>query len=361
MKRKICFICLNNLYLVPYLSKYVEATDISYDVVYWNRHGVKETSSADSLFPFEYTLDESLSKIQKVIGYMKFRSFAKKIIKENQYAGIVLLSTSAGMLLKTELKKNYPQKYIIDIRDYTMEKNPLFFAIEKDLIKNSAVAVISSAGYENFLPKHDYIVSHNDIKIPSSIIRYFREDRLRMKDNKINISFIGLIRFHEQNKKIIAKFANDERFVINFIGKDALALRQYCQDLKVNNVNLIDQFPPEKTIDYYKMTDIINNLYGNNSKLLDYALSNKLYYAALLGMPILVCPNTFMEEIACGYGFGYSVDLNSKNVCDDIYSYYSNIDWGNFHEDCDRFLLTVNNDNQLFKKAMKNYILNITK
>ncbi|PFM94377.1 capsular biosynthesis protein [Bacillus sp. AFS075960] len=358
MKAKICFVCLSNMYLVPYLSKYEENIDNPYDVIYWNRHGVKETSSAENLFPFEYQMNENLSKKQKLVGYIKFRAFAKSILEKNNYDGVIVLHTTTGILLKSVLKKYYKKKYIIDIRDYTMEKNPLFYAFEKDLIEHSALAVISSKGYESFLPKYDYVLSHNDISISKSTIRDFRNTKI-INENKISISFIGLIRFHEQNKKVIARFANDQRFVLNFIGADAFALRSYCENLKVSNVNLIDRFPPEKTMDYYKMTDMINNLYGNNSMLLDYALSNKLYYAALLGLPILVSPDTYMEEVACNYGFGYSVDLNSDTVCDDIYHYYRNIDWEEFYDSCDQFLLDVNADNEKFKKAINNYILDI--
>ncbi|MEH7461455.1 capsular biosynthesis protein [Bacillus thuringiensis] len=358
MKAKVCFVCLSNMYLVPYLSKYLENIDIPYDVIYWNRHSMKETLPADNLFPFEYPMNENSSKKQKLVGYLKFRKFANKILEKNNYTGVIVLHTTTGILLKSALKKCYSKKYIIDIRDYTMEKNPLFYALEKDLIEHSALAVISSKGYESFLPKYDYVLSHNDISIPASIIQDFRKPKI--KENKISISFIGLIRFHEQNKRVIAKFANDERFVLNFIGADAFALRSYCEELKVSNVNLIDRFPPEKTLDYFKTTDIINNLYGNDSMLLDYALSNKLYYAALLGLPILVCPNTYMEKVACSYGFGYSVDLNADTVCDDIYNYYTTLDWKEFYSSCDRFLLDVNMDNEKFKYAIDNYILSIT-
>ena len=107
------------------------------------------------------------------------------------------------------------------------------------------------------------------------------------------------------------------------------------------------------------MTDMINNLYGNNSMLLDYALSNKLYYAALLGLPILVSPDTYMEEVACSYGFGYSVNINSDTVCDDIYNYYKNLIGKNFTLPVS-ILLDVNKDNEQFKNAIKNYIIDIT-
>jgi hypothetical protein len=291
--KKICFISLGNLYLCPYISKYISLIDCDYDVIYWDRHGVGEDINAKQIYAFQYKMNEGTSKIKKLIGYLKFRRYAFEIIDRNDYDGIVLLQASSGVLLHSILKKKYKNKYIVDIRDYTMEKNPVFFTIEKDLIDNSALAVISSKGYVSFLPPHNYTLVHNDSFIDENIIDKF-ESKERKKD-KIVISSIGLIRFHEQNKKVILKFKNDRRFILRFIGKDAFALKEFCKVNNVNNVELIDRFPPEKTLDYYYETDIIYNLYGSNTPLLDYALSNKLYYAAKLKMPILVCEGTYYE------------------------------------------------------------------
>lgn len=291
--KKICFISLGNLYLCPYISKYISLIDCDYDVIYWDRHGVGEDINAKQIYAFQYKMNEGTSKIKKLIGYLKFRRYAFEIIDRNDYDGIVLLQASSGVLLHSILKKKYKNKYIVDIRDYTMEKNPVFFTIEKDLIDNSALAVISSKGYVSFLPPHNYTLVHNDSFIDENIIDKF-ESKERKKD-KIVISYIGLIRFHEQNKKVILKFKNDRRFILRFIGKDAFALKEFCKVNNVNNVELIDRFPPEKTLDYYYETDIIYNLYGSNTPLLDYALSNKLYYAAKLKMPILVCEGTYYE------------------------------------------------------------------
>ncbi|WP_340392691.1 capsular biosynthesis protein [Paenibacillus sp. FSL E2-0190] len=360
MNGKICFISLANLYLTPYLNKYITIINTPFDIIYWNRHAIKEESSANNLFSFNYPMNESSTKIDKLLGYVKFRRYAKRILEKNGYSGVIVLTTSAGILLNRELNKSYSKKYIVDIRDYSFEDNSVYYAIEKKMIKNSSLSVISSRGYESFLPKHNYILTHNDVSISSLIIEEFRKKNTKTIRDKISISYIGLIRFHEQNKKVIKKFANDERFNLNFIGTDSHALQPFCEELNIKNVRFVDRFPPETTLNYYKETDIINNLYGNNSNLLDYALSNKLYYAALLGIPILVSPNTYMEEVACQYGFGFSVDLNSSNVCDEIYDYYHSINWDEFYSSCDKFLESVKFDNDRFQVSIEKFIFNIT-
>ena len=356
-KKRICFISLVNLYLCPYITKYISLIDCDYDIIYWNRHGIEEDNSAKQIYAFPYKMEEGTSKLNKLIGYQKFRRYAFDIINRNDYSGIILLQTSAGILLHSILKRKYKDKYIIDIRDYTMENNPIFYFIEKSLIDNSALAVISSKGYENFLPPHNYILVHNDSFIDERMISKF-ESKERNKD-RIVISYIGLVRFHEQNKKVILKFKNDNRFILRFIGKDAFALERFCRENNVSNVELIDWFPPEKTLDYYYEADIIYNLYGNNTPLLDYALSNKLYYAAKFKMPILVCPNTYMEEVSKRYGFGFTFDLDDPNACDDLYDFYVNIDWKRFYDNCNSFLQQVKVDNLIFEDRIKTFIDNI--
>lgn len=354
-KKKICFISLGNLYLCPYISKYIPLINCDYDVIYWNRHGVEEDISAKQIYAFQDKMNEGTNKISKLIGYLKFKRYAFDIINRNNYDGVILLQTSVGILLNSILRRKYKGKYIVDIRDYTMENNPVFFTIEKNLIDNSALAVISSKGYESFLPPHKYTLVHNDSHIDESIITKF-ESKDRKKD-KIVISYIGLIRFHEQNKKVILKFKNDRRFNLKFIGKDAFALKKFCEENQVENVELIDRFPPEKTLDYYYETDIIYNLYGSNTPLLDYALSNKLYYAAKLKMPILVCEGTYMEDIS--NGFGFTLKLDDPNACDDLYNFYGKINWRQFYDNCNSFLQKVREDNLIFEDSIKRFIDNL--
>lgn len=353
MKKKICFVSLNNLYLSPYINNYISNIDSEYDAIYWNRHQINEDIGASNHFEFNYSMDEEVGKFKKIRGYLKFRQFVLKKLNNYNYDGVVLLHTSIGILIYSFLSKKYTKKFIIDIRDYTMENNPLFFFIEKKLIKKSALAIISSEGYKNFLPSHDYILDHNNIHINEEIRRKFLSKN-NNKD-KIVISYIGLIRFHEQNKEIILKFKNDERYLLKFIGKNAKYLKKFCEENDVTNVELIDRFPPEKTLDFYYETDLIYNLYGNNSPLLDYALSNKLYYALNLKIPILVCPKTYMETISINSGVGIVFDKNNPKALDKLYNDYQSIDWAELIRKSDLYLENIEQDDKKFKKFIKNF------
>lgn len=351
--KKICFVSLVNIYLLPYLKKYTTLIGDNYDIIYWNRHNIDEKINQNR-HPYERTISENASKLSKLFGYIGFSLFARKILKKNNYDYIVLLSTNSGMFLWGTLMRKYKRKFVLDIRDYTYENNRLFYYLEKKLIYNSNFTVISSEGFRTFLPVNDYFIAHNELNISKEVILEFRS---REKGNvrQYILTYIGLIRFHEQNKKIIDVFMNDSRFLIQFIGADALYLDEYVKSKKATNIILIDRFEPKDTFKLLKNTDFILNLYGNKTPLLDYALSNKLYYSAKLGIPILVCPKTYMSEISNKYKFGFDVDLTEQqeHIKNTIISFYKDIIWEDFYQHCDSFLNLVQHESELLDNKIR--------
>ena len=344
--KKVAIISLGNIYLTPYITNYLSILDdqrISYDVIYWNRHLVNDqVDSANKNYCFELKSDIEISKVRKISGYFRFIKYVKRIVNQEKYDGIIYLQTTSAVLLWFSVNRKYINRYIVDIRDYTFEHLGLYKRIEKKTVSNSYLTIISSKGYESFLPKGQYALSHNYTKVPDGIREQFRN---RKKDKeKIRISFIGLIRFMEQNKRIIKAFGNDERFELFFAGKNADNLKEFIEREGIHNVVLHDYFDKKDTLMYYVDTDIVMNLYGNHDRLLDYAISNKLYYSASLYIPILVCEDTYMEAVVRHFGLGITADVEKDNCIDLVYDYYKNINWTSFSNNCDEFITCVESD-----------------
>ena len=353
-RKKICFVGLSNIQAVPYLYKYINLLKCEYDIVYWDRKGINENCGAINHYALNYTIKANASQIQKAIGYLKFRRFASHILKEKNYDGVILLSGNVAVLLRKILKKKYCKKYLVDIRDYYKESQKWYYNAEKDVIENSAMAVISSKAYKTFLPKHKYYIVHNSQNITRKQIEQYRS-RNKINSNSIVISCIGGMRFFEQYKKVLLYFANDERYQLRFIGYGSNILKEFCKKNKITNVYLHDRFSPEKTLSFYYDTDIVMNLYGNNTPLLDYLLSNKLYYSAQLGIPILVCPNTYMEEVTVSNGFGFTFDLENESMRDKLYQYYKSIEWDDLYKNCDKFMEIVYEEEKEFYVGLNNF------
>lgn len=353
MSEKICFVHLENILAIPYLHKYTELTNTAFDIIYWNRRGLDENCGAENYYVMQYVVGDGTSKVKKLFGYIRFYTFASRILRKNRYEKVVLLTGNVAVLLKNTLLKYYDKKYIIDIRDYFLENNRYYYEAEKKLIDRSALAVISSEGYKTFLPEHDYLLVHNTPNLSEYAINQFKLEHEQWRNSKnenspIVLSFIGGVRFLEQDKKVLRFFANDDRFYVRYIGAGADQLRPFCEEIGMKNVYLLDRFSPEETLDFYLETDMVLNLYGNGTPLLDYALSNKLYYAATLNLPILVCPDTFMEKVSGQYGFGFAVELGTPACLDRLYSWYRSIDWDSFNNGCRNFMDIVRRDNKRF-------------
>jgi len=353
--RTFCFVLLGNLYLFPYMDRYLEHLDgNAFDVVYWNRDGIDEEAvGARQSYRFNTLLGLNASKWAKVWGYRSFREYAEAVLQENDYDGVILLQTAAGILLRRVLKRKYAKRYVLDIRDYTMERNKLFYLIEKAVVNTSALTVISSEAYKEFLPPSNYVVTNNYRLLDSEIVAKIRNRERNPR--KLVIAYIGFIRQQEQFKRLLGLFKNDERFELHFIGKEAEKLMPFCRENQITNVRIEGQFPSTRTIAYYDGVDVINSLNGNNTPTLDFLLSNKLYFAAQLLMPILVCPGTYMEKVAVGNGLGYALDISDPGACDKLYDYYQHINWNSFGENCNAFLEKVKLQNRNFAETIERF------
>ena len=347
---RICFVSVGNIYITPYINQYTRIIKGSYDLIYWDREGIEESVDDEGvcLIRFEKKISGKLSKL---FSYLRFRRFLIKKLKQKKYDYVILLSTIGALLLGGFLVRYYKGKFIIDVRDYTYEKNPIIYSIEKRTFKHAYKCVISSEGYKAFLPPNiDYMVVHNIRHLDCSTVERIRN---RNKEKTIlNISYIGFVNYQDQFKKLLLHLKNDSRFFLSFIGTRALELKSFCEANGIKNVVLADRFSPKEILNYYEEADIVNNLYGNHTPVLDYALSNKLYFAAALGMPILTCDGTFMSKVSHKYEFGIDVDLDSEDVADHIFNSYSRINWDNLLNKTSLFLNEVERQQKEFYEML---------
>ncbi|MBL4932597.1 capsular biosynthesis protein [Clostridium paridis] len=336
---KALIVLADNVYLTPYINFYISILDklnVDYKIIYWDKNG-NEDICESRYIRFYY---ESLSKISKVLGYIKYRKFVISEVKKENYTILIPLHSIVSFILLDLLIFNFKNRYIYDVRDYSYERFFLYRIAQKILVSNSIMNIISSKGYEEFLPRGEYYVTHN---IPHNDYKNYRQYQ-NSSYQTIYISYIGLVRFMEQNEKVLQFFKNDKRFHLNFIGTNATQLKAFCEKNQINNVTLIDTFDFHETLNYYKNTDLIMNLYGNNTPLLDYALSNKLYYSACLYKPILVCEGTYMEKVSEKYGIGFTLRMNAMEEKDVLYQYSVEMDRKKLIHNCDMFMADVYKD-----------------
>lgn len=357
--KKIGIVSLIDIFMLPYANTYIDLfVEMGYevDLIYWER--VEKKHAANTLLnknineiKYKKKITTAESKYKKLFLYYRVIKFIRRKIEEKKYDGIIFLQTQPGIACFDILIKKYKKKYIFDIRDYSYEKNVFYRWIEGKVIKYSYKTIISSPAFRVFLPEHEYITAHNYTKINC------KPRHLESENNifPLQISFIGSIRFIEINKRIINLFADDPRFQLNFYGTGALVLKEYCTKKRIENCDFLDTFPFELTEKLYEKTNLINNIYGNNTPLLNFALSNKLYYAAQLEIPILVCSGTYMEKIVNEYKIGYVFDLEEPQIKEKLIDYYFNIDWNEFRKNCSRLVERVSQENEVFYQSIQKF------
>lgn len=349
---KVGIIGFANLRYMPYLLHYTNIFDqygIEYEIIYWDRKHINEEWHS-RVFAFREKIDDSANKIFKLKSMLRFRKFAETTIKNRKYDFLVILTTIPAVLLSSYIRENYSKRYLIDIRDYTYEKFFIYNKILAKTLEQAAMRVISSPTFKHFLPKNEYMICHN-LSIPMDSNRNIRAKINRKKD-VINISYIGAISYFNEVSQFIKLIANDNRFVFSVYGsgKDESKLQDYCLSQGINNVRFYGMYEPREKETFYEKTDIIYNVYGNQSLLVKYALSNKLYDAAWYKIPILVSPHTTMSQMAGKIGF--EVDYTKPNLVDNLYNWYKGINWEEFESICDAIVETALKDNEYFKSKL---------
>ena len=361
-KKRYCLVSFCNIYLLPYAKIYIDAinsADAECDLLFWDRDAVNgENDKFDNCSKLYYQrkiTPESSGK-DKLLGYIGARNYFIKCLKSENYDGVIFLQTHTAVACKSLLSKKYKGKYIVDVRDYTLENINFYRKLEQSVIADSYATVISSPAYKKFLPDGNFVVAHNFSQFPEERTEKIKELNKNKNSEPIRISFVGTVRFIEVDKKVLKLFANDERFQLNYYGFGSDALKNFCERENIKNVDFYGSFSPDKTLDFYEKTDLINNLYGNHNPFIDHLLSNRLYHSAQLHIPILVCPETYMEEISLKYNMGYSFDLDKVDSVDNLYKWYFNYDKSLLSEGCDCFIADVKDENVDYMKLINDFL-----
>ena len=140
--------------------------------------------------------------------------------------------------------------------------------------------------------------------------------------------------------------------VSRFIGRNSEKYATFLKENNITNVELLGEFKPNEINKFFSNTNLVMNLYGNNSDHVRFALSNKLYFAARNKIPILVNSNTYMAKIVKEYGLGIVIDYKVDDVKEKIQTEYGSIDWKKFEKNCEGFIKKVEKDNTLWSKMI---------
>lgn len=347
---KIALVCPSNILYMPYIQYYIkifnELGDIDYDIINWDRFNTEENN--DNVYK-----DSKIGHRRNFIDYCKYSKFTSKRLNYKTYDKLIIFGIQLSYFMKKMLVKSYPNKYIVDIRDYN--KVMTIFNM-KDVIEQSIFTVISSPGFINWLPKSDkYIVSHN-----TTILRF--EDLKQINTvffdkDMYNLSYIGSLRDYVINTKIIDSLKHSSKFCLYYHGDGLInsKLKEYLTSNQIKNVKVTGRYSKVEEEELYEKSDLVNVLIPYRDKNSRTLLPNRLYNAVKYGKPIITLDGTFTADLVKKYNLG--IVLSSfYNIEENVLNYISNFNIAKFDESRAEFTRIVLADNNVFTSKVINFV-----
>lgn len=347
---RIGIIAANNIRYSPYIFYYANILDawgIDYELIFADQEKVDDPFNKKS-----YAVKWN-SKIPRAIEYFVYSRKAISIIKKRRYDGLIVLTSITAVYCSMFLKKYYSHRYLVDIRDYTHENIKPYYALEKIGILNSAITIISSPQFVNFLPKYDYIVCHN---INFDVDEKHRTWRKPGSD-RIVIGYIGAVGYKENCISLMKMVQKDSRFELRIHGFEPgePKVQNLVKEMNNERITYHGSYKPIEKEEIINSVDILFNTYGNGCPLLDYALSNKLYDALYFKKLLLTSPNTSMEEMS--REIAYSIDYTTTTSLDGLYEWIMGLEQAKIQKFQDQRFNEFLTENMITKKQIISTIM----
>jgi hypothetical protein len=356
---KIVLIIPNTIENAPYIEYYTDIFKkygkIEYSFITWNRELKPEKKTLpDYIYEFNLVSPVNISKVKKTYHFWLFKNYAIKILNTLEIDLIIVFTLQNAFFLSNYLKK-YSNKYIFDIRDYT-PFYPLMKRLVSNLIKQSAITVISSLGYKNWLPRgHEYLLSHNVKKelIINAINRKIKTTTFK-KSKPIKILTIGQIRDYSSNSKLIISLQNKSNVELSFVGDGSEVESLKRISAKSNNVTFSGRYLKSEEPFIVENHDLLNILLPD-SIAHNTPMSNRFYLSLMFRKPMIVNIESFQTHYVSKYNIGIIVrnedDLFLK--INEFQKSFSEVDYLN---NCRRLLVILKKDIDKFEEEIQNIL-----
>ena len=133
--------------------------------------------------------------------------------------------------------------------------------------------------------------------------------------------------------------------------RDGRDMEHYARGKKYRNVHFHGAYMPTDRYVFAQNTDIIHNVY-NCGHTTGNAMGNKYYDGIIFGIPQICTEGSYMGELVKKNGVGLTVDLDSSNIADVIWNYYSSIRWDKFETVCSIELESVVEQQKIAKQKL---------
>lgn len=336
-----------------YASHYTDslkAQGADYDILYFERYQAPSRQADNELVFFRFCPTGG-SRFRKLGIMAEYAAFIRRSLRKGSYTHVIVLTTVPAVFLWDLLLKDFRGRYILDIRDYTHEQNPLYYALVSRLVAGAAWTALSSGAFRRFLPERGtYLLTHN---IPR---HYVCRSDVSMAERPV-IGFVGSVRYFEENRALIRQITASGRYRLAYYGTTTRGcdLEGFCRAEGIVDVAFYGPYDNAQKGTLYENIHIINAIYGLNGLETTTAIPNRLYDAAIYRCPILVSKGTYLQEVVEHYGLGLAVDIHREDVPAALDAYLRRFDPDAFLQGCDALLRETEQDMAVFRERVDRF------
>lgn len=348
---------------MPYMNFYLDTIkdeNIQFELIYWDRDGKPDAdlpSRISRAYKFEAHLEEQLPFKNKLKYFVKYRKFALNVLKYNSYDKIIILHTTPGLTLLDYLVRKYKGRYLLDFRDVSYENISVYRKLVGILSRNSAMTFVSSDAFRKFLPTEEKIFTIHNYLEDSLNYKMIRK-QLPRERNVLRVSYWGLVRQVDINKKLMDALGNDFRFELHYYGRmqqDGREMEEYAYNKEYRNVFFHGAYMPVERYEFAKETDLIHNVYDCGHTMGN-AMGNKYYDGIIFGIPQICTEWSHMGDVISARKVGMVVSLEDNAIADKLWVYYQNMNWSDFETNCTSALDIVLSEQQTDKEQLLRFV-----
>lgn len=360
---KILLLGFGKIAYMPYMNFYLDAIKdehIQFELIYWDRDGKPDAEvpcRISRTYKFEAHLEEQLPFKKKLKYFAKYRKFALNVLKHNSYDKIIVMYTTPGLTLLDYLVRKYKRRYLLDFRDVSYEYISIYQKLVSILSQNSAMTFVSSNAFRKFLPSDKSIFTVHNYLEDSLKYKMIRKQSARER-KVLRVSYWGLVRQVDVNKKLMDALGNDIRFELHYYGRMQQAgreMEEYAHHKEYTNVYFHGTYMPTERYEFAKNTDLIHNVYDCGYTMGN-AMGNKYYDGIIFGIPQICTVGSHMGDVISERKVGMVISLEDKAIADKLWEYYQNINWNDFETNCTSALDRVLIEQQMVKEKLLGFV-----
>mgnify|MGYP001183873983 CR=1 FL=1 len=262
-------------------------------------------------------------------GFLKYINFyhqVNNILKKNPFDTIICGDLYS---LASATKYNKKSQIIFDSREIYSElfahKNKpwlrLFCSIyENYFLKHVKQVIVTAHTDKKYLQKKYQHHKHLSWKIIYNYPKFFPLNSKIIKKKKINILYQGVIQKGRGIKKLINLIKFTDNYTATIIGNGDIRQKyiRLVEQLNIQNkVTFIDAIPYLKLHEYTIRGDVGWALIDSSNLSNSYALPNKIFEYALMGLPVISSNIQNIEVLFNKYQIGKIIYTESNNVLEE--------------------------------------------